>query len=171
MSKKDRLQSKNKLKCKLYYNKNKNELKTLKELNTELKNEIQELKIKLSIYSDIYDDDSNDDSNDDNDDDSNDDNDDDSNDDNDDIEPYQNKSYEELYNEIALKTKHFNLVFIKDFERTINSNLLKYQNLFLDNLNDKALDNKRLDWFKNMNKYLNGGNNEYETVYYQYQML
>ena len=64
------------------------------------------------------------------------------------------------------------MVFIKDFERNINSNLLKYQNLFLDNLNDKALDNKRLDWLKNMNKYLNdGSNNEYETVYYQYQML
>ena len=158
---------KNKLKCKLYYNKNKQELKTLKEENIELKDEIHNLKLKLSVYTDIYDDN---DSNDDNDNDSTDDND--SNDDNDNDSNEDNENYEELYNEVAQTTNNFNLVFIKDFERNINSNLLKYQNLFLDNLNDKALDNKRLDWLKNMNKYLNdGSNNEYETVYYQYQML
>ena len=164
MSKKDELQSKNKLKCKLYYNKNKNELKTLKEENTDLKDEIKELKLKLSFNTDIYDDDDNDD----------DDNDDDDNDDDDDIEPdedNENENYYKLYDEVAQKTKNFNLVYIKDYERNINNNLLKYQNLFLDNLNEKTLDNKRIEWLLNMKKYLNGSNNEYETVYYPYQIL
>ena len=150
--------SKNKLKCKLYYNKNKQELKTLKEENIELKQEIQELKLKLSVYTDIYDDD--DDDNDDDDDDG--DGDDDEN---------KNKNYYELYDEVALKTNNFNLVYIKDFERNINSNLLKYQNLFLDNLDDKTLNNKRIEWLLNIKKYLNGSNNEIEAVYYPYQVL
>ena len=130
----------------------------MKEENIELKNEIQELKIKLSVYSDIYD---GDDSNDDNDNDDND----------DDIEPYENKNYDELYDEITQKTKNFNLVFVKDYERNLNNNLLKYQNLFLDNLDEKALDNKRIEWLLNMKKYLNGSNNEYEEIYYPYQLL
>ena len=147
---------KNKLKCKLYYNKNKQELKTLKEENIELKDEIQELKLKLSIYTDIYDDkEPNDDDY----------------DDDDDIEPDENKNYYELYDEIALKTNNFNLVYIKDFQRNINSNLLKYQNLFLDNLDEKALNNKRLGWLLNMKKYLDDSNIEFEEVYYPYQML
>ena len=153
MSKNNEIKAKNKLKCKLYYTKNKNELKTLKELNTELKDEIHNLKLKLSVYTDIYDD--------------NDDND----DDDDDIEPDENKNYYELYDELALKTKNFNLVFIKDYELNLNNNLLKYQNLFLDNLDEKALDNKRIEWLLNMKKYLNGSNNEYEAVYYPYQLL
>ena len=150
--------SKNKLKCKLYYNKNKQELKNLKELNIELKLEIQELKIKLSIYTDIYGDKE-----------PNDDYDGDSDDD--DIEPDENKTYFELYDEVALKTHNFNPVYIKDFERNINSNLLKYQNLFLDNLDEKTLDNNRLGWLINMKKYLHGSNIEFEEVYYPYQML
>ena len=147
---------KNKLKCKLYYNKNKQELKTLKEENIELKDEIQELKLKLSIYTNIYDDkEPNDDDY----------------DDDDDIEPDENKNYYELYDEIALKTNNFNLVYIKDFQRNINSNLLKYQNLFLDNLDEKALNNKRLGWLLNMKQYLDDSNIEFEEVYYPYQML
>ena len=86
---------KNKLKCKLYYFNNKQELKNLKEENIELKHEIQKLKIKLSIYTDIYGDKE-----------PNDDDDDyDGDDDDDDIEPDENKNYFELYDEIALKTK------------------------------------------------------------------
>ena len=156
----DELKAKNKLKRKLYYNKNKNTLETLKQETINLKQELTELKIKLSIYNDVYNNKEPDDDDTVN------------TDDTDDTEPEDNINYNELYNEITKMTKNNNPIYIKDFERNLNPKLLKYQYLFIDNLNDETLDNKRVEWLKNIKTFLDGDNDiEYEEVFYGYQYI
>ena len=154
----------NKKYCKTYYNKKKNNLNNLKDELTVLKQENNKIKqenallikelmdIKTKLDTDIDTD----------------------NDTDNDTESEDNINYNELYNEISTRTKKFNQVFVKDYERHMNPNLLKYQVLFIDNKNDETLDNKRFEWLKNIKNFLDEDDdydNEYEEVIYHHPLF
>ena len=148
----------NKNYCKTYYNKKKNNLNNLKEELTALKQENNKIKqenlILIKELTDIRDklEDEEED---------------------DDDEDEETPNYDELYNELSTRTKNFNPVFVKDYERNINPKL-KYQMLFIDNSNDEKLDDKRFEWLKNMKSFLDDDDDdEYESadVYIPYQYM
>ena len=153
----------NKNYCKTYYNKKKNNLNNLKEELTALKQENNKIKqenlILIKELTDIRDK-------------LEDEEEDEDEDDDEDEEPL---NYDELYNELSTRTKNFNPVFVKDYERNINPKLLKYQMLFIDNINDQKLDDKRFEWLKDMKSFLDddGSDIEYESadVYIPYQYM
>jgi len=151
----------NKNYCKTYYIKKKNNLNNLKDENINLKDELKVLKqenallIKeLTDIKDMLD------------------NEEESEEEESEEEDPEEESeeealnYDELYDELATRTKNFNLVFIKDYERHMNPKLLKYQLLFIENINDNTLDEKRFEWMMNMKKFLDNDDTEYEEVGY-----
>ena len=153
----------NKNYCKTYYNKKKNNLNNLKQENINLKqindNLKQENALLIKELTDIKDMLDNEEESD---------NDTEAEADEDDEDIYNNTdeeealNYDELYDELATRTKNFNLVFIKDYERHMNPKLLKYQYLFIENINDITLDDRRFEWMKNMKAFLDDDNTEYE---------
>ena len=150
----------NKNYCKTYYIKKKNNLNNLKDENINLKDELKVLKqenallIKeLTDIKDMLDNDNDTDEDEDEDDEEEED---------EDEEPL---NYDELYEELATRTKKINTVFVKDYERHMNPKLLKYQYLFIDHTNDETLDDKRYEWMKNMKNVLDDDDiEEYEEV-------
>ena len=154
----------NKNYCKTYYNKKKNNLNNLKQeninlkqINDNLKQENALLIKELTDIKDMLD------------------NDEESEEEESEEEESEEESeeealnYDELYDELATRTKNFNLVFIKDYERHMNPKLLKYQLLFIENINDNTLDEKRFEWMMNMKKFLDNDDTEdeeYEEVGY-----
>ena len=138
----------NKKYCKTYYNKKKNNLNNLKQeninlkqINDNLKQENDLLKKELTKIKDMLEEEEEDEE---------------------DEEDEEALNYDELYDELATRTKNFNLVFIKDYERHMNPKLLKYQYLFIENINDITLDDRRFEWMKNMKAFLDDDNTEYE---------
>ena len=144
----------NKNYCKTYYNKKKNNLNNLKDenINDNLKQENALLIKELTDIKDMLD------------------NEEESEEEDPEEESEEEAlNYDELYDELATRTKNFNLVFIKDYERHMNPKLLKYQLLFIENINDNTLDEKRFEWMMNMKKFLDNDNTEdeeYEEVGY-----
>ena len=141
----------NKNYCKTYYGKKKINLENLKQeninlkqINDNLKQENALLIKELTDIKDMLD------------------NDNDTDTDTDDEEEEEPLNYDELYEELATRTKNFNTVFIKDYERNMNPKLLKYQLLFIENRNDKTLDDKRFEWLKNMKNFLDDDNDDFE---------
>ena len=130
----------NKNYCKTYYDKRKINLENLKQENINLKqindNLKQENALLIKELTDIKDmlDNEEDSDN--------------------DTETEEVLNYDELYNELATRTKNFNLVFIKDYERHMNPKLLKYHHLFIEKINDITLDDMRIEWMKNMKAFL-----------------
>ena len=160
----------NKNYCKTYYNKKKNNLNNLKEELTALKQEnnkikqenailikqLTDIRDKLDTYTDTDTDTEKDTE--------------------EDTEPDEPLNYDELYNELKTRTKNFNAVFVKDFELHMKPKL-KYQMLFIDDINDEKLDDKRFEWLKDMKSFLDddddGSDIEYESadVYIPYQYM
>ena len=133
----------NKKYCKTYYDKKKINLENLKQeninlkqINDNLKQENALLIKELTDIKDMLD------------------NDNDTDEDEDEDEDEELLNYDELYDEVATRTKNFNTVFVKDYERHMNPKLLKYQYLFIDHTNDETLDDKRYEWMKNMKNFL-----------------
>jgi len=144
----------NKNYCKTYYNKKKNNLNNLKQENINLKqindNLKQENALLIKELTDIKDMlDNEEDSDNDTETEAEEEEDSDN-----DTETEEVLNYDELYNELATRTKNFNLVFIKDYERHMNPKLLKYHHLFIEKINDITLDDMRIEWMKNMKAFL-----------------
>ena len=154
----------NKKYCKTYYGKKKNNLNNLKDENINLKQENDNLKqenaLLIKELADIRDKLEEEEEEED------------EEEEDEEEEDEIALNYDELYNELSTRTKNFNTVFVKDYERHMNPKLLKYQVLFIENRNDKTLDNKRFEWMKNMKNFLdNDDDDDDDDVYIPYQYI
>ena len=155
----------NKKYCKTYYDKKKNnlnnlkdELSALKQENNNLKQENATLIKELADIRDKLEDEEEEEDE----------------EDEDEEEDEEPLNYDELYDELSTRTKKINTVFVKDYERNMNPKLLKYQYLFIENINDETLDNKRFEWLKNMKNFLDDDDDneyEYEEVIYHHPLF